>query len=152
MFAGTTGDLPVWNPVLSRTSDAPGKGPYQGDAHSETSLPKNDGLDSHHLPAKSVSGIDDPVNRGPAIQMDPLDHRATKSNWGTTGSAFYRTDIGQKIEDGDMRGAMAAEIREVRRAAQEVSGDQSKYNIALGEALDYAKRDGIVPPKPGRPR
>ena len=124
------------------------KGPYRGGPHSETSLPKNDGYDSHHMPAKSVSGIDQAQSRGPAIKMDPKDHARTSSNGQMKGSEEYRDQIGQMIENDNMRGAMAKEIKDVRRAAQEVSGNRTKYNEAMQEMMQYAKQEGIVPPNP----
>ena len=41
--------------------------------------------------------------------------------------------------------AMAREILDVRRAAKEVSNDPTKYNEAIQEMLDYAKRSGQLP-------
>jgi hypothetical protein len=46
------------------------------------------------------------------------------------------------IREGRYRDAMAREIRDVRRAAREVSNDQTKYNEAIQEMLDYARRSG----------
>jgi RHS repeat-associated protein len=123
-------------------------GRYRGGPHSETSRPRRDGLDSHHMPPKSVSGIEDPLERGPAIQMDPADHRATGSHSNNPGSFRYRAEIQDMIDDNNMRGAMAREMRDVRRAAGDVSGDRRKYNGAMQEMLDYAKKEGIVPPRP----
>ena len=42
------------------------------------------------------------------------------------------------IEKGDWRKAMATEIRDVRRAALQGSGDRTKYNGAVREMLNYA--------------
>lgn len=64
------------------------------------------------------------------------------------GSEEYRDQIGQMIENDNMRGAMAKEIKDVRRAAQEVSGNRTKYNEAMQEMMQYAKQEGIVPPNP----
>jgi len=44
-----------------------------------------------------------------------------------------------------VRKAMAIEIRDVRRAALEGSGDMRKYNNALKEMLEYAREVGYVP-------
>ncbi|WP_232729660.1 hypothetical protein [Herbaspirillum huttiense] len=55
-----------------------GKGPYRGGAHGKTSKPTKDGKDSHHMPADDVSPLK--RNEGPAIQMDPEDHKDTSSN------------------------------------------------------------------------
>jgi hypothetical protein len=37
---------------------------------------------------------------------------------------------------------MAREIRDVRRAADNISGDHRKYNEAIREMLDYARQSG----------
>jgi uncharacterized Zn-binding protein involved in type VI secretion len=114
-----------------------GKGPYRGGAHSKTSKPVNDGKDSHHMPAKKVS----PLNKedGPAIQMDPPDHRETLSN-GSQGreGAVFRNTIAQMLAQGRWRDAMVNEIRDVRRVARE-TGDARKYNEAMLEMLEYFK-------------
>ncbi len=43
-----------------------------------------------------------------------------------------------------MRTAMATEIRDVRTAAQEISGDQTKYNGAMREMLSYMKGENLL--------
>lgn len=90
----------------------------------------------HHMPAKSVSPI--PESGGPAIQMDWLDHLQTGSYGTTRAAAAYRADIAEMVREGRWRDAMAAEIRDVRRAALEVSGDRTKYNAGIKEMLEYA--------------
>ncbi|NAO98519.1 hypothetical protein FRY77_21210 [Halomonas sp. MG34] len=116
---------------------------YRGGPHSQTRKPVGDGLDSHHLPPDSVSPI--PRERGPAIQMDPMDHRATSSHGiqGLSG-AEYRAEVGQLIQEGRMRDAMALEIRDVRRAAYDVSGNRMKYNRAVQEMLEYSRNNGLI--------
>jgi hypothetical protein len=118
-------------------------GPYRGGPHNQTTKPAGDGLESHHMPAVSVNGL--PTGRGPAIQMDPLDHAATSSNGKMVGSGAYRERIQQMLEQNNVRGAMATEIRDVRRAAQEISGTMSQYNQAMMELLDYAYGSGFLP-------
>lgn len=107
---------------------------------------RGDGLDSHHTPDRgadpSVSAAD-----GPAVQMDPVDHRATSSYGGGRAAAQYRAQNAQMIQNGQYRDAMAREVRDVRRAASEVSGDRTKYNQALQEMLDYARSSGQLPSK-----
>lgn len=126
---------------VDATSSISGSSEYRGGPHSQTKQPVGDGLESHHLPADSVSPI--PREQGPAIQMDPADHRATSSH-GTQGAdGFeYRAEVERLINDGRMRDAMALEVNDVRRAAREVSGDQTKYNEALQEMLDYSRDQG----------
>jgi RHS repeat-associated protein len=114
--------------------------PYTGGPHSETKLPPGDGLDSHHMPAKVVSGLG--TDPGPAIKMDPADHHATSSNGKVAGSAIYRANLKTMIADGRMRDAMATEVRDVRRAAEMVSGNMKKYNQAMQQMLEYAKGKG----------
>lgn len=58
-----------------------GEGKYRGGAHGDgekigTSSPRNDGLDSHHMPAKDAyKGSSLSLEQGPAIMMEPVDHR-----------------------------------------------------------------------------
>ena len=113
-----------------------GKGPYRGGAHGKTSKPRNDQLDSHHMPAKDASPL--PHDDGPAIQMTPKDHGRTSSNGQMPGSVDYREAIAEMIEAGEWRNAMAREVRDVRRVARE-SGDPTKYNEAMLEMLEYFK-------------
>lgn len=114
-----------------------GKGPYRGGAHSKTSKPKNDGKDSHHMPADDVS----PLKRGngPAIQMDPADHRRTSSN-GNQGlkGVQYRKKIEGLLQQKKWREAMLTEIKDVRKIAAK-AGTPRKYNEAMLEMLEYFK-------------
>ena len=114
-----------------------GTGPYRGGAHSETTKPTNDGKDSHHAPAKDVSPLDE--NDGPAIQMDPGDHRETSSNGQKRGSKNYRQSIGDLLDQGKWREAMAKEIKDIRNTTKKASGDLRKYNEAIREMLEYFK-------------
>jgi hypothetical protein len=121
---------------------------FNGGLHGETKGPVGDGLESYHMPPDSVS----PVSRdkGSAIQMDPADHAATSSH-GSQGAAGaeYRKQIGDMVNSGDpkqVRNAYATEVRDVRRAAGEVSGDATKYNQATQKMLDKAKDQKLLPP------
>ncbi|CAG0936462.1 tRNA(Glu)-specific nuclease WapA [Thermoflexales bacterium] len=107
--------------------------PYRGGPHNETTKPPNDKLESHHMPAKASSPI--PEGKGPAIQMEPSEHRLTSSH-GTRGASAtaYRKQIKDLIDQGRWREAMALEIRDVRRATG------TKYNQAMREMLEYAKK------------
>lgn len=111
--------------------------PYTGGPHSQTKLPSGDGLDSHHMPARTVSGLG--VDPGPAIKMAPADHARTSSNGKRPGNQQYRQLLKDMIDDGRMRDAMATEVRDVRKAAQFVSANMRKYNQAMQQMLDYAK-------------
>ena len=130
-------------------SDAPKKTvpktPYRGGAHSETKLPVGDGLDSHHLPADAISPI--PREKGPAIKMDPADHRETSSNGSGLDAIEYRAEVKELLDADRMRDAMAKEIRDVRRAADVVSGKPTKYNEGIQEMLEYSKKMGWLDKK-----
>lgn len=116
-----------------------GTGPYRGGSYGGTTA---SGIESHHMPADSVSPL--ARSQGPAIQMDPDDHALTMSH-GYQGNAGkeYRGQVQSKLDAGDWRGAMAMEIRDVRRVATQV-GDPKKYNEAMKEMLTYAKCRGFL--------
>ena len=122
---------------------------FKGGTHGDMKKPVGDGLESHHMPADSTTSI--PREKGPAIQMDPSDHALTSSH-GSNGleGQEYRQKIREMVDSGKMRDAMAEEIRDVRRAAKEGSGDASKYNKAMQQMLDSAKENGHVPSNPNR--
>ncbi len=114
-----------------------GKGPYRGGAHSKTSQPANDGKDSHHMPADKISPLK--RNDGPAIQMDPLDHKETQSNGqGGLPAKRYRKMLENLLKEGKWRTAMAKEILDIRRISREI-GNSRKYNEAMLEMLEYFK-------------
>lgn len=77
--------------------------------------------------------------------MDRVDHLLTSSHGSRPGSAAYRSHIEDLLNQGKVREAMAIEIRDVRRAALEGSGDMRKYNSAMREMLEYAREIGYVP-------
>ncbi|MEN5062428.1 hypothetical protein, partial [Luteimonas sp. TWI1416] len=66
------------------------------------------------------------------------------------GSAMYRQETAEMIANGDYRDAMAREVRDVRRAAYEMSGDRTKYNQAMREMLEYARESGQLPARKPR--
>jgi len=115
----------------------------KGGAHGNTKLPWRDGFESHHMPAKSVTGLDPDV--GPAIQMERIDHILTSSHGSRSGSAAYRSQIEDLLRQGKTRESMAIEINDVRRAALEASGDLIKYNGAIKEMLEYARGIDFIP-------
>jgi hypothetical protein len=122
-----------------------GKGPYRGGAHGKTSKPRNDGKDSHHMPADHVSPL--MLNEGPAIQMDPLDHIETSSNGYSKQATFYRTTVENLIKKKQWRKAMAIEIKDVRKIVKN-AGNPRKYNEAMLEMLEYFKcldKHGLLP-------
>jgi hypothetical protein len=105
------------------------KGPYRGGRHGDTKGPVGDGLESHHMPARSVSPLT--PDQGPAIQMDPLDHRRTASH-GTQGPAgeAYRARQGQLISEGRFDDAIQMDIDDIR------SKFGTKYDEAILEMID----------------
>lgn len=122
-----------------------GKGPYRGGAHGKTSRPRNDGKDSHHMPAKSISPLKS--NEGPAIQMDPADHKNTSSYGPFKESDSYREKTKKLLQKKQWRKAMSMEIRDIRGIAKD-SGEQRKYNEAMLEMLEYFKcleKNGLLP-------
>ncbi len=77
--------------------------------------------------------------------MDPDDHKLASSRGSAKSANEYRESIAGKIRDSGMRGAMAEEVRDVRRAAEEGSNDRRKYDKAMKEMLKEAKEKGVVP-------
>jgi len=104
---------------------------FRGGAYKDMSKPVGDGLDAHHMPADAATDI--LREDGPAIQMLPEDHQKTKSY----GNKQYTDQLRVKAEK-DFRGAMAQEIRDVRRVARN-AGDPRRYNKAMMQMLNYAK-------------
>ena len=111
---------------------------YQGGAYGK--LPRKTGIERHHMPADSVNGIDSRY-RGPSIQMEAADHRKTSSFGNSSAAQKYRSEVERLIVDGQMRKAMAKEVKDVK------SNFGTKYNEAIQQMLDYSKSSGIVPKK-----
>jgi len=121
-----------------------GTGPYRGGAHGQTKLPYGDGLESHHTPAASASPL--PYDKGPAIQMEPVDHTRTRSHSWVRGSRAYQAQQREMIASGQFMGAIMQDYADVQRIAIE-AGQPGKYDEALTEMLAYAeclKRTGQV--------
>jgi hypothetical protein len=111
------------------------KGANGGGAHSATKAPQNDGLDSHHMPPKSTTGLDQ--NDGPAIKMDPRDHHKTQSNGRNGASSIeYRNRLQELIEAGQWDEAIRLDIADVKAIA-EAGGDPTKYDERIKEMLEY---------------
>lgn len=125
----------------------------KGGTHDETSKPVGDGKDSHHMPARDSNG-GMPDNLAPAVKVDPVDHAETLSN-GQSGQAGaeFRAQQGELWNSGDpakMRQAMANEVKDLRNAAREGSGDATKYNEGVQEMLRKAKENEVLPGNPRR--
>src|SRR5438309_356514 len=91
--------------------------------------PKGDGLESHHMPAKSVNGLH--PDKGPAIQMDPEDHEDTASH-GSKGDEARRYRERQRalIEQGRFGEAIQMDIDDIRKKFG------TKYDKAIQEMID----------------
>ena len=135
---GDRDPLPAQKEAEQRTATAD-RGPYRGGAHAETKGPQGDQLESHHMPAKAASPLD--PEKGPAIQMEPVDHRRTSSYGGATAAVEYRAEVKELIGQGKWREAIAMEIRDVRRVAG------AKYTAAIQEMLKHAESLGLLKKK-----
>jgi hypothetical protein len=136
----TSGALPNVGAVLGAQRRI--RSAYRGGAYGRmTSIPGV--LERHHIPAKSVSSHTEYST--PAVQMDYADHVKTLSHGHSANKGInFRADIQQRIANGDVRGAMAREVMDVRRAAVRNGAPASKYNYGLREALDYAYSKGML--------
>jgi YD repeat-containing protein len=101
---------------------------YRGGAHGDVSLPAGDGLDSHHLLADAVSPF--PRDKGPAIQMEPGDHRKTAS-WGSSAEArAFRAEQGRLVGERRVDDA-------IQMGIDDVTGQfPGQYDAAILEAID----------------
>lgn len=105
-----------------------------GGAHKDTSKPVNDGFDSHHCPAKNCYK-DAPISSsdGPAIKMEPADHKKTAS-WGSSDDAIeYRAKQQELLNQGKLNEAMQKDIDDIR------SKFGNKYDNAIKEMVEYTK-------------
>uniref|UniRef100_UPI003870131C hemagglutinin repeat-containing protein n=1 Tax=Stenotrophomonas pigmentata TaxID=3055080 RepID=UPI003870131C len=105
-----------------------------GGPHSETTRPSGDGLDSHHCPAKACYA-DAPLSseKGPAIKMDPADHRRTTSYGSGDDAIAYRAAQRKLLEQGRLREAIQMDIDDIR---MKFGG---KYNDGIKQMLEYAE-------------
>jgi len=108
---------------------------YRGGAYGRLSAEQGV-IERHHIPADSVSRYS--TYSGPAIQMDRSDHLLTSSFGSRRGAVSYRTEIKTLLNDDNVRGAVAMEIRDIRRAAVAGGGSLRKYNSAIREMLEYS--------------
>lgn len=113
-----------------------GTGPHRGGSHGEMTKPRNDNLDSHHIPPKSCFPSE-MWNDLPAIQMRPEDHRQTQSHaMNGRDGIRYRQEQCDLIREGRMGEAIRRDIEDVRRIARE-AGDPGRYDEALAEMEAY---------------
>jgi hypothetical protein len=92
----------IYRKIADGGGNNTGNDKYTGGAHKDTSKPKGDGLDSHHCPAKNcyknapISSAD-----GPAIKMDPADHKYTSSYGSSRAAKEYRARQKDLVNQGD---------------------------------------------------
>jgi hypothetical protein len=99
-------------------------------------------IDRHHMPADSSTSM--PRAKGTAIQMDTDDHMQT-SSWGSSTKAkAYRAMLQQKVDAGDMRGAVATDIWDLKAKTGR------KYNKAMLEMIEVGETTGAIPLNQGK--
>ncbi|WP_434560935.1 hemagglutinin repeat-containing protein [Pseudomonas sp. Z4-20] len=113
---------------------ASGSNEVLGGAHRDTSKPVNDNLDSHHCPARSCY-TDAPISSvdGPAIKMDPNDHKFTASNGNSDAAKSYRAQQEELLKQGKLDEAIKMDVDDIRSKF----GD--KYDAAIEQMLKYSK-------------
>jgi filamentous hemagglutinin len=105
-----------------------------GGAHRDTSKPVNDGYDSHHCPAQSCyKGAPISSADGPAIKMDPADHKNTASYGRDADARAYRERQQDLLSQGKLYEAIQMDIDDIR------SKFGSKYDESIRQMLEYAK-------------
>lgn len=115
---------------------------FRGGAHgcmTGTPETKGDVLDSHHMPARSISPLHPDV--GPAIQMDPRDHRMTNSYGRSPLSNATLAGQQEMIASGNFIAAQAIDVGEV------MAKFPGKYDAAIYQMEAYTaclKRYGII--------
>ena len=106
----------------------------KGGAHRDTSKPRNDGLDSHHCPAKNCyKGAPISSSSGPAVKMEPSDHSKTASYGSGKAAKEYRERQRKLLDQGKLDEAIKMDIDDIR------SKFGNKYDDAIKQMKDYAK-------------
>ncbi len=124
-----------------------GKGRYRGGSYNGTKGVGDQGMESNHIPPKSVS----PMGQGPSpsIQMDYPDHRIARSTGSGKRAEQWRAKQQDLINQGKYRDATAMDYKDTRRVARK-AGDPKKYNEAMKERSEYQKcleKHGLLPGK-----
>lgn len=128
---------PTRNPCLHLAKgDKDGEGDFRGGSYGGTKGVGDKDMESNHMPPKSVSPLGEYPS--PSMQMDKEDHRKAMSTGSSLESQEWRKAQQELIEAGSYRDALAMDIRDVRRIAEE-GGDIRKYNQATRELLAYYK-------------
>lgn len=105
---------------------------FGGGAHVCMSQPVGDGLDSHHMPADSISPLPRPM--GPAIRMNPADHQRT-SSWGSsTAAKAYRARQLGYTSTGNLTAAFELDVLDLQR-----QGLGAKYTQSIQQARNYLR-------------
>ncbi len=105
-----------------------------GGAYSDV---KAKGHHAHHMPANDASPL--PKEQGPAIKMDPKDHRKTASYGNSKEARAHREKQRELIEQGKFKDAQKMDIDDIK------SKFGSKYDKQIEEMLEYT--DNIDLPK-----
>jgi len=146
-----TGKKSTRNPCLHLAKgDKDGSGAFRGGSYGGTKGVGDKDMESNHMPPKSVSPLGEYPS--PSMQMDKEDHRVAMSTGSSLEAQEWRKAQQELINSGRYRDALAMDIRDVRRIAEE-GGDITKYNEATRELLAYYKclRDhGWLPGKKSR--
>ncbi|MGV1803778.1 DUF4150 domain-containing protein [Agrobacterium vitis] len=128
---------PTRNPCLHLAKgDKDGPGEFRGGSYGGTKGVGDKNMESNHMPPKSVSPLGELPS--PSMQMDKADHRDALSTGSSAEAKEWRKAQQELIDAGQYRDALAMDIRDVRRIAQE-GGDIRKYNQATRELLAYYK-------------
>lgn len=90
----------------------------------------------HHMPAKDVNGL--PVNDGPAIVMEEVDHRQTASCGSSLDAREYRQQQKELIDQGKFEEAMQMDIDDIH---EKFGG---KYDDAIAQMQEVAKEKGLI--------
>ena len=117
----------------STTSQANSPDSPCGGPHKLTKQPTNDGLDSHHIPAKdSYKHTKLDKDNGPAIKMTPEDHRQTASYGSSADAVAYRQRQKDLIDQNKFLEAVEEDIKDIQ------SKFPGKYDDCLDQMLKYA--------------
>lgn len=124
-----------------------GVGPFRGGSYDGTKGVGAKGMESNHIPPKSVSPLG--PGKSPAIQMDKKDHRRAMSTGSSDQAREWRLKQQALIDQGRYRDAAAMDYKDARRVAADRK-DPKKYNEALKERSAYQKcleKHGLIPGK-----
>jgi filamentous hemagglutinin len=118
----------------SKRSSSDGDNEVKGGPHKETTKPVNDGLDSHHCPAKDCyKGNLLSSKDGPAIKIDPADHRKTASYGSSPEAKAYRQKQKELVDQGKFKEAQQMDVDDIR------SKFGNKYDDAIKQMTEYTE-------------